>query len=510
MKFIDFNKVTENYKFTEPGESENIEYKEASWKLPRSFWETVSSFANTSGGIIILGVKEYKQEQFFEITGVDDSEEIVTSIFNDNNNPSCLNRPIIQNSDVTVMDYKDKKIVEIIIHPEEYNARPITAFGIAYVRTGDGDRKATSDQLKYFAVESQNEIDIHLLPNSFGIDDLNKDSIQEYRRELANSGVVKLSNNYDDKELLYSLGVFRKNRLSNTEEYQLTDGGLLFFGKYISITDRFPRFQLDYQKYNSDTTINWVDRVSSGDMNFPSLNIFDFYRLVLQKLTTSVPDKFIQDENYQRTSYYSDLTSAAKEALVNSLVHAYYDGSVGIKIVDRPSYFEFTNPGTMRVSKESFLRGQYSSIRNTEIASLFRRVGISEAAASGGPRILDSAVKNHLKDPEITIDYGMNTTKIRIWKISDTENIKLDDGQKAILELAKKKDNFSVEEAIKYTKGAFGKYTAIRNKIDELVKNQLLQKKREGRKYIYSLNKESNSYFDQIKHIKHLEDNLLR
>jgi ATP-dependent DNA helicase RecG len=75
-----------------------------------------------------------------------------------------------------------------------------------------------------------------------------------------------------------------------------------------------------------------------------------------------------------------------------------------------------------RVSIESFLRGQYSSIRNTEIASLFRRIGISETAASGGPRIFNAAIQNKLNDPEISVDYSMNTTRIRIWKSFATNN----------------------------------------------------------------------------------------
>lgn len=173
-------------------------------------------------------------------------------------------------------------------------SRPITAFGKAYIRTGDGDRVATKEQLKYFTVESQSEIDTHLLPSTYTIEDLDAESIKEYRKIIEEKGIINTNSQLSDQDFLYSIGVFRKDRLSNSNEYHLTDGGLLFFGKYISITDRFPRFQLDYQQYNSDNSTNWNDRVSAGDMNYPTLNIFSFYNLVLTKIEANVPDPFIQ------------------------------------------------------------------------------------------------------------------------------------------------------------------------------------------------------------------------
>lgn len=365
--------------------------------------------------------------------------------------------------------------------------------------------------MKYFAIESQSEVDTHLLPVSYTIDDLDLTSIHQYRERFNEKGIVNL-NDQDDKDFLYSIGVFRKNRLSNDNQMQLTDGGLLFFGKYVSITDRFPRFQLDYQKYDTDNAVNWSDRISAGDMNYPSLNVFSFYNLVINKLSTSTPDKYTQDENLTRTSYYKDVIIAAKEALVNSLMHAYYDGNVGVKIVDRPSYFEFTNPGIMRVSKESFLRGQYSSIRNTEIAGLFRRIGISETAASGGPRILEAAVKNNLNDPEIYIDHKMNTTKIRIWKTSNNslDDLKLTDIQKFIMKFANQHNKFSVKDVLNSSENNFGKITVIRNAINSLVELNLIIQIKKSRKYFYSLNTNSPAYINQVKHLKHLEDRLLK
>lgn len=36
----------------------NVEVKESATTLSRDVWETVSAFANTAGGIIVLGVSE--------------------------------------------------------------------------------------------------------------------------------------------------------------------------------------------------------------------------------------------------------------------------------------------------------------------------------------------------------------------------------------------------------------------------------------------------------------------
>lgn len=43
-------------------ENQTIELKEAQGGLPNSLWETYSSFCNTSGGRIYLGIQEGKVE----------------------------------------------------------------------------------------------------------------------------------------------------------------------------------------------------------------------------------------------------------------------------------------------------------------------------------------------------------------------------------------------------------------------------------------------------------------
>ena len=70
-------------KFDFPDENRHIEYKECSKnELPKSIWETISSFANTDGGIIFLGVKECKKTHENIPVGVKDADKLKTDFLN--------------------------------------------------------------------------------------------------------------------------------------------------------------------------------------------------------------------------------------------------------------------------------------------------------------------------------------------------------------------------------------------------------------------------------------------
>lgn len=57
-------------------EHNRLEAKRAKGGLPHSIWETYSSFANTDGGVILLGVSE-NPDHSLSITGVDDAYKMV-------------------------------------------------------------------------------------------------------------------------------------------------------------------------------------------------------------------------------------------------------------------------------------------------------------------------------------------------------------------------------------------------------------------------------------------------
>ena len=87
------------------GEKVTLECKKAMTEVPKSLWETYSAFANTIGGLILLGVNEHRNETVmakrYEIVGVEDAQKILADFWNTINSDK-VNANILTNSDVEV------------------------------------------------------------------------------------------------------------------------------------------------------------------------------------------------------------------------------------------------------------------------------------------------------------------------------------------------------------------------------------------------------------------------
>lgn len=96
---------TEIKKILLTGECVTLECKRAKSEVPKSVWETYSAFANTIGGVILLGIEENRKEadikKRFQIIGVDDAQKIVNDFWNTINSDK-VNENILGNMDVDV------------------------------------------------------------------------------------------------------------------------------------------------------------------------------------------------------------------------------------------------------------------------------------------------------------------------------------------------------------------------------------------------------------------------
>ena len=83
----------------------NMEVKAAGKGIPNSIWETYSSFANTFGGTIILGMEEDKATKEFIPKGVQDPQQMLSDIWNTLNNRQKVNANILLEHHVYYTDY---------------------------------------------------------------------------------------------------------------------------------------------------------------------------------------------------------------------------------------------------------------------------------------------------------------------------------------------------------------------------------------------------------------------
>lgn len=161
------------------------EVKTARTSLPKSLWPTVSAFANTRGGWIVLGFSEGDQ---YALEGVEKPEALVKMLHDLLRNPQKISHPACGIDDVSIDMIEGKAVVLIRVPAAARKYRPVyinnNPYLGTYVRRYSGDyqcHKAEVDRMMREA--SDIAADSTLLPH-FGIDDLDSGTLARYRRRL--------------------------------------------------------------------------------------------------------------------------------------------------------------------------------------------------------------------------------------------------------------------------------------------------------------------------------------
>ena len=399
------------------GENSEIEFKKAKNSVPKDLWETYSAMANTNGGTIVLGVEErFDTDEKFDISGVESVEKMLKDFWSTING-NKVNKNILMEENVEVININHKKVIKIEVPRASYIDKPIylnnNPYNGTYKRNYEGDYKCSQDEVNaMFRDASEKGFDSSIL-EYYDMDDLDMPTVNRYRNRFSVINLNHAWHNLSDEEFLIQLGAMDKDR--KTKKVWLTVAGLLMFGKSTSIRSYFPYFNLDYLKMvNVDEDLRYNERFTI-DGRWES-NLFNFFTIVINKLSEDIPIPFklngitrIDDTPVHR---------AIREAFVNAIVHGDYSVQGTLRIKKFKDRFEFYNPGCLKIPVADIYKGGTSKCRNPFIQKMFRMIGFGENIGSGFFKILKAWKEQQWAVPILEENFATNEVVLKLNMIS--------------------------------------------------------------------------------------------
>lgn len=166
---------------------------------------------------------------------------------------------------------------------------------------------------------------------------------------------------------------------------------------------------------------------------------------------------------------------AFRETLANAIVHRVWDIPAHIRIAMYPDRIEIYSPGGLPsgISKEEYLKGYISRLRNPIIANVFFRLHLIEMFGTGIKRIMTCYEEYDVKP---IFDISENNISVTLPVVDQKKEVNSD--EMIILEILSKGIRLSSSELV--LKSGFGKNKVVRL-IGSLLEKNYVQKEGSGR-----------------------------
>lgn len=402
-------------------EGKTLEFKENAQSL-HNILRTIVSFANTAGGIIVIGVKDRTKTIIGIENPLDEEERLTNSI-------SASIAPLLI-PEIEVHSYKNKEL--LIIHVPH-------AAGPYYIKNPHGSAKGM-----YVRFGSTNRLaDVATIR-----------SLQDYAKNIYFDEQPYLEGKADSLDWEAMEKLFKKVRRSitpqNAESIGLltkhaqktlpSNGGMILFGK--DRLKKFPDAMIRCARFLGNDRVTILDHVDSE--SYLPLAIEEAFNFI--RRNTSMRAEI---EGLFREDIPQYPVVAVREAILNAVMHADYEiRGAAITIAIFNDRMEITNPGGLLygLSLESALSGS-SRVRNRVIGRVFRELNWVEQWGTGIKRIIAACAERGLQPPKFE-ELG-NQFRVTLYSTQIT-TITLEPWQKEVLSYLKKKKKISTKEAAEY------------------------------------------------------------
>ena len=362
--------------------------------------ETAAAFANTNGGVILIGVSDTR-----EISGITIRKE---TLRNWSNRIVQATEPRVV-LEIESVDIGGKSI--LLIRISESSLKPVSVKGVCYKRVGNSNRVMSPQEIAQMHLNATGQSWDQLLVTRAGMDDIDEKKVEWYltRRETIRN-VAKPQD--------MSLTALLKNIDGLSDEETPTHAGILFFGKY---PQRFFRnAQLRVVRFKGiSVTHPVIDRLDCSGTLWEMVDAAEeFIRKNIRLLSLRTSISFQRDDKFE---YPLD---ALREAIINALIHRNYQEPADVRVFIFDNRVEIINPGTFPegVSPDAPTHKPL----NPTLARFMYDVGFIERYGAGIRMMKRLSVEWGNTEPRYAF-HPLQTTIIFDSPIQETTYIEIDD-----------------------------------------------------------------------------------
>jgi ATP-dependent DNA helicase RecG len=386
----------------EHSDNQYYEAKAANGGIPQSLKDTISAFANTpGGGVLILGVDEGRD---FEIVGVYDTKQCQQTLANyarkDFNGLISIN--------TTPLFIDGKEVIWAEIHEADRTLKPVKIknSGKSYIRLYDGDYELSElEEQLFISARGSSHFDEDIIPES-GISDLDEQLVSAYiaNRKIHSRSLEKMN----DADVLFRTGVTNRNG-------ELSKAGAVALGIYPQQFLPNYSIKVSVQKKNKHSDNVRAVNVNSIDGPLPILleETIKWVENNTDVLTMNLPSGHVKNVREYPLG-------ACRELVSNALIHRDMNPlslhqSISLTIEDER--LVISNPGGLYGLSVTELGHTGSKTRNSKLAEICQFIedeegrNVIERLGSGIPRVLEELSISNM-DPPIFIDGGIYFTAI--------------------------------------------------------------------------------------------------
>ena len=359
------------------GEGYNAEFKQSVPSKTAELAREVCAFANTTGGILLIGV--------------DDENRIIGAQL-DNRTRSRIYQSIGEISPALDSYVLEEIIIDgqpiIVLEINSSKSKPHFCSGAAYVRNGPNTEKITSAERIRDLFQSSTRVYFDELPcTQFSVRKYLDPEMFKLFREMAG-----ISPGVSDDQVMDNL------RLKSTDG-SVKAGAVLFFGKTPEL--HFGQCGIRCVRFNG------TDKRHIDDSKLYQGPLYRQYRSAMQWIRQYINIKYeIESEGSgPRKEVWGIPETVFREALINALSHRdYYEQGAHITMECFDDRVEISNPGGLVSSIPPREFGKRSLSRNPLIFGLFERMRMVERIGSGIIRMRELMEEAGLSAPEFQLE----------------------------------------------------------------------------------------------------------